>query len=192
MFNDLSDNDCCPICGETIVVKDIERCPDCKAKLYFNSKKDKHINEDEEKNTESKPKQKKFKELTQEQKEEQEKEKERNYKIYLDYLHEQKMQEINDEFNKIFSKKNIYDNLQNFSLKELKPKFKMMKKELYNKKNGKLEAPKCGICLNKIKSGQMIYLLACKHIIHKVCGDDWFKKKTECPYCRRYVYYIYK
>ena len=40
-----------------------------------------------------------------------------------------------------------------------------------------MDIPNCSICLQKIKSGQMIYLLACKHLLHKICGDDWFKKK---------------
>ena len=55
---------------------------------------------------------------------------------------------------------NSYGNNKDISLKSLKPKFKIMSKDLYNKKNGKIEISDCSICLKKIKSGQMIYILA--------------------------------
>ena len=70
------------------------------------------------------------------------------------------MKKTNQDYNNIFSKMNSYGNNKDISLKSLKPKFKIMSKDLYNKKNGKIEISDCSICLKKIKSGQMIYILA--------------------------------
>ena len=107
----------------------------------------------------------------------------------IDSLYDEEMKKINNEYDNVFSKYKSSGYKEGAPLKSLKPKFKIMSKDLYNKKNGKIEIPNCSICLQKIKSGQMIYLLPCKHLLHNVCGDSWFKNKTECPYCRRYVYY---
>ena len=63
---------------------------------------------------------------------------------------------------------------------------------LFNKdQNGKLEPRICCICLENIEYGHSIYLLSCSHCCHKYCMLKWFKKKSECPYCRKKFKLIY-
>ena len=174
-----SDNniDFCYVCGESFLKSsDLERCPECRAKLKFNNEDKKELKQTQKK----------------ELKIEQKKDSARDYLNQLEILHQEEMNKINNEYNEVFSKLDSYGKISNISLKDLKPKFQLMNKKLYIKNNGKLEPPNCAICLKKIKSGQMINLLACKHIFHKTCSDEWFKNKTECPYCKRYVYFIAK
>ena len=82
-------------------------------------------------------------------------------------------------------KDNIFP--KNEELKEIE-----MTLNLYNKKNDKLEPPDCCICLDEILYGQFIYLLSCNHLFHTECAYKWFKKKSECPYCRKQFNFIYK
>ena len=60
-----------------------------------------------------------------------------------------------------------------------------MNMDLYVKsEGGEVEAPICCICQDNIIKGQLIYKLSCQHIFHKCCASAWFKKKSECPFCR--------
>ena len=177
MFDYDSDMDQCYICGEIFKKSfNLERCPGCRARITHNNPVKKV------------PKQEPKIEQNFEQKDNAEEE----YLKDLEFKRQEEMNKINNDYNEIFFLLDSYGNNKNMSLKDLKPKFQLMNKKLYEKRNGKLEAPICAVCLKKIKSGTMIYLLACKHILHKPCADDWFKTKTECPYCRRYVYFIAK
>ena len=68
-----------------------------------------------------------------------------------------------------------------------------MNYELFNKENGVLEEQICGICLEKIKYDQYIYLLLfCKHFFHIYCAKKWFQVKSECPFCRKKVNNIFE
>ena len=80
-----------------------------------------------------------------------------------------------------------YNNNENFILpcNEIL-EVKKMSYSLYNKgKNGVLEPPICSICRENIELEQNIYLLSCNHFYHQFCITEWFKEKSECPYCRK-------
>mmetsp|Transcript_19251 Transcript_19251/g.19386 ORF Transcript_19251/g.19386 Transcript_19251/m.19386 type:complete len:360 (+) Transcript_19251:104-1183(+) len=42
----------------------------------------------------------------------------------------------------------------------------------------------CPICLSEMSVGQEARLLACKHIFHKQCVDEWLRVNASCPTCR--------
>jgi len=42
----------------------------------------------------------------------------------------------------------------------------------------------CPICLQQNKDTKLDWIiLDCKHMYHKECCSEWFKKKPNCPYC---------
>ena len=45
----------------------------------------------------------------------------------------------------------------------------------------------CCICLESLPVGQKIAKLDCKHIFHIKCINDWCKRKTVCPLCRKSI-----
>ena len=43
----------------------------------------------------------------------------------------------------------------------------------------------CGICLEDFAVGDEIRRLPrCKHVLHKACGDQWFRQVGSCPICK--------
>ena len=43
----------------------------------------------------------------------------------------------------------------------------------------------CGICLEDFAAGDEIRRLPrCKHVLHKACGDQWFRQVGSCPICK--------
>ena len=43
----------------------------------------------------------------------------------------------------------------------------------------------CGICLEDFVVGDEIRKLPrCKHVLHKACGDQWFRRVANCPICK--------
>ena len=43
----------------------------------------------------------------------------------------------------------------------------------------------CGICLEDFAVGDEIRKLPrCKHVLHKSCGDQWFRRVASCPICK--------
>ena len=43
----------------------------------------------------------------------------------------------------------------------------------------------CGICLEDFAVGEEIRKLPrCKHVLHKACGDEWFRRVANCPICK--------
>ncbi|KAL5096040.1 hypothetical protein RYX36_000367 [Vicia faba] len=47
------------------------------------------------------------------------------------------------------------------------------------------EYVECGVCLCKIREGEVIRLPRCEHVFHKVCIEKWISLKTStCPLCR--------
>ena len=57
-----------------------------------------------------------------------------------------------------------------------------LKNKLYSAYSGDGDEM-CTICIEEIKDGEIIRTLKCKHIFHKMCIDEWFKKKEVCPNC---------
>ena len=49
------------------------------------------------------------------------------------------------------------------------------------------EAVNCAICIDVLKSGQMVKALNCSHKFHSKCINDWLKVKLKCPLCKSSV-----
>ena len=71
--------------------------------------------------------------------------------------------------------KNIIDKLNHF---------KMEKNLCKKNEQGKLEFPKCIICLLEINEGMNSISLPCDHIFHDKCIIQWFRMHNTCPLCR--------
>lgn len=46
------------------------------------------------------------------------------------------------------------------------------------------EAQTCAVCIESYKSGDVITILTCGHIFHKVCIEPWLLDKRTCPMCK--------
>lgn len=53
--------------------------------------------------------------------------------------------------------------------------------------NNTYEMATCNICLDDIDPTKM-KMLKCGHCYHRLCINQWFDQKSDCPYCRRPVY----
>ena len=49
------------------------------------------------------------------------------------------------------------------------------------------ECNECPICLEELNINE-IQKLECGHIFHKLCINEWGKKKPICPLCRKYFF----
>ena len=59
-------------------------------------------------------------------------------------------------------------------------------KAIYIKKDDLILQSECSICMDNYKYKQYKRILPdCKHTFHKKCIDNWFKKKSSCPVCRK-------
>lgn len=45
----------------------------------------------------------------------------------------------------------------------------------------------CAICIDALKTGQMVKALPCSHKFHSKCINDWLKVKLKCPLCKQSV-----
>jgi len=45
----------------------------------------------------------------------------------------------------------------------------------------------CSICLEDFKINDKYIEFECKHIYHKECIKEWFKKQQNCPNCRKNI-----
>jgi len=59
------------------------------------------------------------------------------------------------------------------------------KKKKWNGKGKGCDDENCTICLGKFKQYDVIRTLPCMHKFHAECIDEWLKKKTACPICRK-------
>lgn len=46
----------------------------------------------------------------------------------------------------------------------------------------------CAICLDDLKTGQMVKALACSHKFHGKCINNWLKQKLLCPLCKEKIH----
>lgn len=59
-------------------------------------------------------------------------------------------------------------------------------KAIYIKKDDTILKSECNICMDNYKCKQYKRILPeCKHTFHKKCIDEWLKKKSSCPVCRK-------
>ena len=59
-------------------------------------------------------------------------------------------------------------------------------KAIYIKNDDPILQTDCSICMDIYKYKQYKRVLPeCKHIFHKKCIDNWFKKNSSCPVCRK-------
>jgi hypothetical protein len=42
----------------------------------------------------------------------------------------------------------------------------------------------CSICIDVMRSGQLLCELSCKHLFHHACVVQWLEKNNTCPKCR--------
>ncbi|KAJ2707457.1 hypothetical protein H4R19_004909, partial [Coemansia spiralis] len=48
-----------------------------------------------------------------------------------------------------------------------------------------VSANRCPVCLEGFEVGDVLRVLACRHGLHKMCGDSWFTQgANRCPICR--------
>ena len=52
---------------------------------------------------------------------------------------------------------------------------------------GEKEIHNCAICIDVLKSGQMVKALQCTHKFHSSCINQWLKQKLKCPLCKQSV-----
>ena len=45
----------------------------------------------------------------------------------------------------------------------------------------------CAICLDDLKTGQMVKALRCSHKFHEKCINNWLKQKLLCPLCKEKI-----
>lgn len=45
----------------------------------------------------------------------------------------------------------------------------------------------CAICLDDMKTGQMVKALRCSHKFHEKCINNWLKQKLLCPLCKEKI-----
>ena len=53
--------------------------------------------------------------------------------------------------------------------------------------DGKVKILKCTICFAKMRDPSANKALACAHVFHKACIDQWVVKESTCPMCRSKV-----
>ena len=59
-------------------------------------------------------------------------------------------------------------------------------KAIYIKNDDPILQTDCSICMDNYKYKQYKRVLPeCKHTFHKKCIDNWFKKNSSCPVCRK-------
>jgi hypothetical protein len=76
--------------------------------------------------------------------------------------------------------KNIINAIPSFKYEE--------KKKNSSKKEDESATPdSCAICLDDLKSGQMIKALQCSHKFHSTCINFWLKQKLKCPLCKERI-----
>jgi len=45
----------------------------------------------------------------------------------------------------------------------------------------------CAICMEDFKAEELVTFLSCTHLYHSWCIILWFKKKQNCPLCRKNI-----
>jgi len=66
-------------------------------------------------------------------------------------------------------------------LEQIKEEFKKGEKL-----NNKFQETNCAICIDELSNNSdQNSTLPCGHVFHKVCINEWLKKKEECPVCRK-------
>ena len=45
----------------------------------------------------------------------------------------------------------------------------------------------CSVCLSQYNKNDLILILPCQHIYHKVCVIEWLKRNSTCPLCKQFV-----
>ncbi|KAJ1445611.1 hypothetical protein M885DRAFT_549392 [Pelagophyceae sp. CCMP2097] len=53
--------------------------------------------------------------------------------------------------------------------------------------DGDDDGAECAICLSNAVAGETWTTLPCLHAFHSACIEDWFKRATTCPTCKRDV-----
>lgn len=56
----------------------------------------------------------------------------------------------------------------------------------FRERNQEKKKDTCTICLNEVKAVP----LACGHVFHKKCINEWLKENSSCPNCREKVIYL--
>lgn len=85
------------------------------------------------------------------------------------------------------------ENLNNIDEEEFESVKVVLNNDDFYKLNYKeylfVEEPKekrCSICLDDFNDKDLVYLLECKHLFHKICIDEWLTKYNyNCPICRK-------
>jgi hypothetical protein len=57
------------------------------------------------------------------------------------------------------------------------------------KKSELKSTEECSICLCEIPAGESVYQVACGHLFHRKCLEDWLNTNANCPACRYNIKY---
>ena len=96
-------------------------------------------------------------------------------------------QQILDEIKKNASKLKYSDDSYNNNINNdyllILDNIKTVKFNIYNS-----TFYQCGICMDSFKHDENIKQLACDHIFHKECLNQWLQSKKNCPLCEKIIY----
>lgn len=69
-----------------------------------------------------------------------------------------------------------------------KPKKAISQLQLHRVKRGEkgvdIEAENCAVCIENYKPKDVVRILPCKHIFHRLCIDPWLLEHRTCPMCK--------
>ncbi|XP_029794358.1 E3 ubiquitin-protein ligase RNF149 [Suricata suricatta] len=54
----------------------------------------------------------------------------------------------------------------------------------HGEKGGDIDAENCAVCIENFKVKDVIRILPCKHIFHRICIDPWLLDHRTCPMCK--------
>lgn len=90
--------------------------------------------------------------------------------------------------------KNIINSIPSFKYEEKKGPSEQKEQTITKQQPGKSGTARqednkesCAICLDDLKTGQMVKALACSHKFHEKCINNWLKQKLLCPLCKEKI-----
>ena len=48
----------------------------------------------------------------------------------------------------------------------------------------------CPICLCELEPDEYVYNIACKHLFHVDCLEQWYARRKTCPVCKKQIEFV--